>query len=248
MKIYQAILFDLFDTLVDLNHNRFPIVRIGGEEKHSTSGAVYEVFQAFYHHIDFERFHQVFVSVSRERERRRNEAQWEFPSEDRVHHLLRELGIGSPSERLVERLVLAHMEKMFEAMEFPPERRPMLDALKPAYRLGIVSNFDHPPTVYRMLRHYDLVHYFDTIVISGEVGWRKPRKEIFLKALETLAIPPEKILFIGDTASHDVGGAKAVGMDAAWLNRLGQPLPPGLPQPEFELSRIEDLPGLLRRE
>jgi putative hydrolase of the HAD superfamily len=246
MKRYQAILFDLFDTLVDLNGDRFPLIKVGDEERHSTGGVVYEALRESYSHIRFEQFYQAFISVSQEMERRRREVERELPSQDRFRLLLRRLGIESPPEPVVERLVSVHMDEMFKVMELPPERRRMLEELKPHYRLGIVSNFDHPPTVYRLLRHYNLDQFFNTIVISAEIGWRKPRKEIFWRALTSLQIPPEETLFVGDTPGDDIIGAKGVGMDVVWLNRRGQPLPVDIPQPEYEISRLEDLPGLLR--
>jgi FMN phosphatase YigB (HAD superfamily) len=64
--------------------------------------------------------------------------------------------------------------------------------------------------------------------------------------LTSLQIPPEETLFVGDTPGDDIIGAKGVGMDVVWLNRRGQPLPVDIPQPEYEISRLEDLPGLLR--
>jgi len=241
MKRYQAILFDLFDTLVDLNCSRFPLIKIDDEEKHSTGGVIYEALRGFYSHIGFEQFYQVFVLASQEMERRRSEADREFPSQDRFRLMLRHLRIELPPESLVERLVSVHMDEMFQVMEFPPERRPVLEELKPHYRLGIVSNFDHPPTVYRLLRYYDLIQYFDTVVISGEAGWRKPRKEIFWRALMTLGIPPEQALFVGDTPSNDIIGAKGVGMDVVWFDRNLKELDAGIPRPNHIIHEFEEL-------
>ena len=53
---------------------------------------------------------------------------------------------------------------------------------------------------------------FETIVVSDEVGWRKPKPVIFERALGHLAIQPGEALFVGDRADIDVVGAQAVGM------------------------------------
>ncbi|MHB8341810.1 MAG: HAD family hydrolase [Mycobacteriales bacterium] len=54
---------------------------------------------------------------------------------------------------------------------------------------------------------------FDTVVISGEVGLRKPEPEIYRLAAERLALSPEECVFVDDLAPN-VRGAAAVGMVA----------------------------------
>jgi putative hydrolase of the HAD superfamily len=54
---------------------------------------------------------------------------------------------------------------------------------------------------------------FDPVVISGEVGLRKPHRAIFELALERLALPPDQAVFLDD-AEPNVLGARAVGMTA----------------------------------
>jgi FMN phosphatase YigB (HAD superfamily) len=52
-------------------------------------------------------------------------------------------------------------------------------------------------------------------------------------------------LFVGDRADIDVAGALALGMDVAWVNPAGEPLPPGLAPPTYELRDLADLRGIL---
>jgi putative hydrolase of the HAD superfamily len=54
---------------------------------------------------------------------------------------------------------------------------------------------------------------FDDIVISGEVGLRKPEPEIFLLAARRLNLQPSECVFIDDLQLN-VDGARAVGMTA----------------------------------
>ncbi|GAA5020450.1 HAD family phosphatase [Kitasatospora paranensis] len=54
---------------------------------------------------------------------------------------------------------------------------------------------------------------FDPVVISGEVGLRKPLAPIYLLTLERLGLPADRVLFIDD-AEPNVLGARAVGMRA----------------------------------
>ncbi len=52
---------------------------------------------------------------------------------------------------------------------------------------------------------------FDVVVISGEVGLRKPEPAIYLHTAELLGLPPEQCVFVDDLAPN-VRGATAVGM------------------------------------
>lgn len=59
----------------------------------------------------------------------------------------------------------------------------------------------------------DFAGLFDTVVLSGEIGMRKPEKEIFLHAAETLGLAPAECVFVDDMAAN-VAAAQACGMTA----------------------------------
>jgi epoxide hydrolase-like predicted phosphatase len=52
---------------------------------------------------------------------------------------------------------------------------------------------------------------FDVVVISGEVGMRKPEARIYQLAAERLGVAPEACVFVDDLAPN-IRGAQAVGM------------------------------------
>src|SRR5262249_48078953 len=79
---------------------------------------------------------------------------------------------------------------------------------------------------------------FGSVVVSDEVGWRKPRPVIFRQALSDLGVTAEECLFVGDRPEIDVAGAKWMGMAAAWLNPARAPLRPGLPTPAPPLASL----------
>jgi putative hydrolase of the HAD superfamily len=54
---------------------------------------------------------------------------------------------------------------------------------------------------------------FDPVVISGEVGLRKPLPPIYELTCKRLGLPAERVLFVDDAAPN-VDGARAVGMPA----------------------------------
>lgn len=61
--------------------------------------------------------------------------------------------------------------------------------------------------------------------MSYEVGSFKPQPEIYNAALDIVDLPPERVLFVGDTLRADVDGPRAVGMKAVHIDRkAGQTL------------------------
>jgi len=55
---------------------------------------------------------------------------------------------------------------------------------------------------------------FDVVVISGEVGMRKPNPDIFVHTLDLLDVKPERAIFIDDAAPN-IEGAARLGMNTA---------------------------------
>ncbi|SDG67154.1 putative hydrolase of the HAD superfamily [Lentzea fradiae] len=58
-----------------------------------------------------------------------------------------------------------------------------------------------------------LTELFDTVVISGRVGLRKPDRRIYLHTLEQIGVPAGRAVFFDD-APPNVEAAQAVGMHA----------------------------------
>jgi putative hydrolase of the HAD superfamily len=111
------------------------------------------------------------------------------------------------------------MTRLADALVLPPHHREVVAALGRTHRLGIVTNFDHAPTVHDVLARDGLSGLFEVVVISGEVGWRKPHRMLFDAALERLGVRADEALFVGDNFELDVVGATQAGLAAAWYTR-----------------------------
>lgn len=59
--------------------------------------------------------------------------------------------------------------------------------------------------------------YFETVLISGEVGIAKPDPRIFLQALSRLNAAPGRSVFVGDSMEHDIAGARKAGMMTVYI-------------------------------
>jgi putative hydrolase of the HAD superfamily len=98
----------------------------------------------------------------------------------------------------------------------------LLDSLRDrGLKTGLVSNaWDPRWLLERDLAEMNLLERLDAIVFSSDVGIRKPRPEIFYRALDELGVEPERAVFVGDRLEADVRGARDLGMttvQAMWF-------------------------------
>ena len=86
----------------------------------------------------------------------------------------------------------------------------LVRALRPPYRLAILSNADI--TLEDRLRDgLGIYHLFDTVVCSAAVGMAKPDQRVYLLAAERLGLAAEVCVFIDDFEGN-VNAAREVGM------------------------------------
>jgi HAD superfamily hydrolase (TIGR01662 family) len=106
-----------------------------------------------------------------------------------------------------------------EAMWIPmPHLYTMLDTLeREGMRLGIISNAGDKDNVQRLIDNAQLRAYFDPILVSAEVGVRKPDARIFQMLLAHWELRSEEVVMVGDLLRADILGAQRVGMHQIWL-------------------------------
>jgi putative hydrolase of the HAD superfamily len=120
-----------------------------------------------------------------------------------------------------------------------PDVGPALAALDRAgVPFAIASNFDG------RLRGIaaglpELTPYRDRLVISSEVGYRKPHPALYRAAMDSIGLPADRIVCIGDDPVNDYEGPRAAGFRAILLDRRGR-APAGF-------SAISGLGDLVRR-
>ncbi|WP_072053037.1 HAD family hydrolase [Hymenobacter terrenus] len=118
----------------------------------------------------------------------------------------------------------------------------LLKALKPQYRIGIVTN-NHTLEQEDKLRFLGMDRLVDALITSEEVGVAKPDPRIFQVALQRLDSLPEETALVGDNWHVDVVGALGVGIRPLWLNRFGAPRPLALVE---EVSSFEPLASVMQ--
>ena len=240
-KIFDAIFFDLFNTLLHFDFSRLPETKFDGEVVRTTSLEVYrqlrDRFPLSCSHADFFR---EFIDSRSSVVQMRGEKHREIPSLKRFEIIAERLGIGY--EGAAELMVRVHMDEMFQCMYFPDAKKEILDALAD-HPLILVSNFDHGPTAWRALREFGLDHRFEAVFISDDVGWRKPGERLFEVVLENTQYTPECCLYVGDDPAADVDGAVREGFQVAWLREKDPSSEPSLP-PRWVIRDFADLLGI----
>jgi putative hydrolase of the HAD superfamily len=119
----------------------------------------------------------------------------------------------------------------------------LLQALKPGYKLGIVTN-NRLAEQQEKLRYLGMSELVDALITSEEVGVPKPDPRIYHVALERLGAEAAQTVMVGDNWTADVAGALAVGIRPVWLNRTGAARP--LPH-VAEITSLQPLAEVLRQ-
>jgi len=122
-------------------------------------------------------------------------------------------------------------------VEFPDARPLLEDLADRKFRLGVISNATD--LARNVLVNLDLKKFFETVVISAEVGVNKPDPKIFHIATKELKVPPNRAIYIGDRLAVDVMGATRAGMNAILVDRMGA-------YPDADCLRVKSLSSLRR--
>ncbi len=222
MKKYSAVLFDLFDTLVMFEPSLLPRVTLNGETWNSTAQHVFTEMRSSLGEMEFTDFYEPFVESHRELLELRKKDLREYPNRKRFEMFVEKMGLKG-DDGLLDRFVFSHMESLCKAMVYPEQHTEVLLYLKEkGYRLSVVSNFDHAPTARNLLAKFGIADFFEHVVISEDVGWRKPHRKIFEFALASLGENPSDVIFIGDNPEADIMGSSDCGIDSVWVKRREQ--------------------------
>lgn len=243
MTKYSTLLFDAFDTVIEVRRSTLPAHEVDGQRVHSTASAVHSTYQSLFKDISFDRFYRAFSGSFERTERQRLSDDREIPSQRRFALMLEMLGHPSSdgSDSVLEELASAHMSKLGEALFISEDTLRLLEWCRENHAVGMVSNFDYAPTVYRTLERFGASRLFDHVVVSVETGIRKPAPEIFRHSLDALGATAEETLFVGDQLHLDVRGAHNSGMHVAWLDKGRETWTDDYPEPTYRIRQLGEL-------
>jgi len=116
-----------------------------------------------------------------------------------------------------------HLEAFCSMSKTFPQVVELLSELKQmGIKLGLLSNVTGPYDIFqRDLDNRGLSNYFNSIIWSSAIGYRKPCRKAFEIILADLGVEPKDALMIGDSEIADIGGAINIGMDSALISEIG---------------------------
>lgn len=204
----EAVIFDFIGTLAEVQH-----YSIEENVKKTYESLVDDGF-----HVDHERFIEVFYQIYRKYRLIRYQKLVEVSNNVWIAETLNQLGFAAePEDGAVRKAVNASFQGYFQSLKPKPCASRTLKKLSGGYALALVSNFTYAPVVYAGVRKLGFSSYFNCILVSDDVGWRKPHPRMFEEALKRLDKNVEQAVFVGDNPMEDIQGAKGVGMKAIFI-------------------------------
>jgi HAD superfamily hydrolase (TIGR01549 family) len=190
-----------------------------------------------------------FLSIL-ERNRKRADATGdEIPAEVSVRETFHELGLAEPGGDEMPEVLRAFFSVEEELLlEIPGAGRTLERLAGKGIPMALLSNATDGASIARGIERHGWTLHFRPLVVSSDIGVRKPRAEAFQSVLRTWTFAPEEIAMVGDSLRHDVGGGQALGLRTihfTWIPNPQDPLYLGRIIPDHSARTHEDLELLL---
>jgi putative hydrolase of the HAD superfamily len=135
-----------------------------------------------------------------------------------ISEALNSLGFETnPRDMRIKAAVNVFFEDYLNSLELRPYVKRLLGKVSMEYKLGLVSNFTYAPVIYAGIRKLGINQFFNAVLVSEEVGWRKPCIRIFQEILRRLEVTAKETVYVGDSPLEDIKGAKSVGMKTVFV-------------------------------
>jgi len=245
----RGVVFDLFDTLVDLRWENLPTEETPRGRLPASTREMYGALGEF-SDVSFEDFVSALEDGASSLAKSHYALGREVSTQERFIDLARRLAVEAPE--FPERLTRIHMGMLRAQVRILEHHRGILASLHEGLRVGLCSNFSHSETALDVLAAAGLREHLDAVVISDAVGIRKPRREIFDAVLRGLEVKPEEVLHVGDSLRADVGGAHSCGIPTVWITRRVKHPERSLEEhqgasPDHVVADLAELPSLIAR-
>lgn len=238
MAAIQSLLFDVFGTLVTVDPDpRRPLSAAYRTWKASRNKGI---------QVKYRKFYRAYVKQRKRESLQLRRTFREISIHRRIVNTLGTLGCDvNEDDPPVRRAVRAYYEPWLERTRPRADCLSTIRRLRKEYRLAIVSNFVYPPVFHEILRKLKLSALFDAIIVSGEVGYVKPHRRIFTRALTSLRSKPSDAVMIGDELYADIYGAGRLGMKTILVkgrNGAGSRI---RTKPTARVERLDQLPAAI---
>lgn len=225
--MYKWLLFDADNTLFDFTKAEEKSLKATFElQKLSYSQKFVEVYKMINHAVweAFERGELTAVEVKLLR----------------FEKLLNEINVKGDASQFSQ----TYVQQLGNCPDLIPGAEELLASLAPRYKIGMITN--GLKVVQRSrLALSPIQNYFDPIIISDEVGSKKPEPAIFDIAFSAMNNPAkEEVIIIGDSLSSDMLGGINYGIDTCWYNPHNKENNHNLPV-TYEIKSLAELEGVV---
>ena len=207
MNRIKAVGFDLFNTMITVEPHALDEAENRLTRSVQQSGLALE-------HEPFKQAHREaslrFIRETRRDGRETHNRFW-------VSAALQSQGYNvPPDDPRIAIAVDAYFSAFLPYCHLIPGTSEMLSKLKGVYRLGLLSNFTHAPAAKEIIDGVGLASLFDVVLISGDLGYRKPHPLVFRQLIEQLRVEKDEIIYVGDDPEPDITGAQRAGLQPVW--------------------------------
>ncbi len=207
MKEYKCLFFDLDRTLWDYEANSL------------------EAFEDIIIDLHIENFikdpallKQIYNKVNEEMwdQYKKGDITKEFLSEERFNYTLKEFGINDSN--IAQQFAKKYLEIVPTKSHLISGTIESLTYLKgKKYKLNIITN-GFKEMQHKKLEHSRISQFFDNLIISEDVGFKKPHPKIFEYALNKCNVSKVDSIMIGDDYDADILGAANFGVDQVFYS------------------------------
>ena len=241
--IVRGLIFDINGTLIDIHTNE------GYDE-------IYRVISNLldYQGVSLSRdaVKNLYFQLNKEQRRKSREEHPEFDVVGIFREIIErnstDFTRGLPAEKIAG--LPLFLAEVFRAtsrfrLQLYPGVKEVLSQLRGNYLMAAVSDGQSSWAVPE-LRAVGLRDYFNPVVVSGDLGYRKPDKRIFETVLAEMALVPSEALFIGNDMYRDVFGAHQLGMKTVFFkSNQGDQEKAGV-EADYIIYNFSELPRAIR--
>jgi FMN phosphatase YigB (HAD superfamily) len=208
MVCAKAVIFDYIGTLVNC----------GGYTMEASRDKLYFALAAEGFEVDKGKFLDAYIQAHEKYRKVRYEQLREVTNAIWVADALSNLGFKAVADDPRVKAALNVFFKDFvDTLELRVGAKKLIKQVQQQYKVGLISNFTHAPVIYKSLRQLEINPFFNAVVVSDEIGWRKPSAKIFQDALNKLKVTADQAVYIGDSPIEDIKGAKESGLKTVFV-------------------------------
>ena len=225
---YKVILFDADDTLFDFKKT----------EKHALENLMYSLDTDYDKDYCINIYREINTKIWKEFEEGKITS--DKLKVERFQRLIDTLNLSDDANRLSN----LYVKFLSEGSFLYEDTKNILDYLSTNYKLGIITN-GLAEVQHKRIRQSEVSHYFDEVIISGEVKIAKPDPKIFEYALNSLNHDDKSsVLMIGDSLTSDIKGGINASIDTCWCNLFNKVNSTDI-NPKYEINNLLELKNIL---